>query len=104
MEFKNVTITKKANIYFDGNVTSRTLTFEDGTTKSLGIMQEGSYIFNTGDREVMEILQGECEVVLAGEEKINIYKEGDTFEVPANSSFDIKVITLTDYCCSYFKE
>ncbi len=31
-EFNNVTITREANVYFDGNVTSRTVTFEDGTT------------------------------------------------------------------------
>jgi len=30
-EFKNVTVVKKANIYFDGNVTSRSVFFEDGT-------------------------------------------------------------------------
>ncbi len=37
-EFKNVTITKKANIYFDGKVTSRTIIFPDGSKKTLGIM------------------------------------------------------------------
>ena len=45
-EFKNVTATKAANFYFDGKVTSRTLTFEDGTTKTLGIMMPGEYEFS----------------------------------------------------------
>ena len=31
MEFKDVTIVKKANIYFDGKVTSRTVIFPDGS-------------------------------------------------------------------------
>ena len=35
-EFTNVTAVKAANIYYDGKVTSRTLKFEDGSTKSLG--------------------------------------------------------------------
>ena len=37
-EFKNVTVIREANIYFDGNVTSRSLVFPDGTKKTLGIM------------------------------------------------------------------
>jgi uncharacterized protein YaiE (UPF0345 family) len=36
--FKNVELIKKANIYFDGNVTSRTFIDIDGSKKSLGIM------------------------------------------------------------------
>ena len=38
MEFKNVTVVKKANVYFDGKVTSRTVLFDDGEKKTLGIM------------------------------------------------------------------
>ena len=37
-EFKNVTVVKKANVYFDGKVTSRTVLFADGTKKTLGVM------------------------------------------------------------------
>ena len=40
-QFTNVTADKKANIYFDGKVTSRTLRFEDGSIKTLGIMLPG---------------------------------------------------------------
>ena len=42
-EFKNVTVVKKANVYFDGKVTSRTVLFADGTKKTLGIMMPGDY-------------------------------------------------------------
>lgn len=38
MEFNNVKIVKKANVYFDGKVTSRTIYFEDGSHKTLGFM------------------------------------------------------------------
>lgn len=32
-EFNNVTIVKKANVYFDGKVTSRSVIFADGAKK-----------------------------------------------------------------------
>lgn len=44
-EFKNVTAVKKANVYFDGKVTSRTIIFKDGERKTLGIMLPGDYEF-----------------------------------------------------------
>jgi len=49
-EFKDVTIIKKANIYFDGKVTSRSVIFPDGSRKTLGIMLPGEYEFNTNDK------------------------------------------------------
>ena len=33
-EFKNVTVVKKANVYFDGKVTSRTVVFGDGSKEN----------------------------------------------------------------------
>jgi uncharacterized protein YaiE (UPF0345 family) len=103
-EFGNATIIKKANQYFDGQVTSRTVVDSDGTTKTLGIMMPGRYKFGTQDAEHMEILAGSCEVEIQGEEgNIEKYKAGEYFEVPANSSFDINVLEVTDYCCTYIK-
>lgn len=40
---KNVDLTKKANVYFDGNVTSRSFVDSEGESKSLGIMMPGTY-------------------------------------------------------------
>lgn len=101
MKFENVTAIKEANIYFDGKVTSRTLEFPDGSIKSLGIMMPGEYTFNTGAAEEMEILSGDCEIKLKGENEFRDIEAGETFDVPANSSFDIVVREITDYCCSY---
>ena len=53
--FENVTIVKAANVYFDGKVTSRTIKFADGSTKSLGLMQPGEYEFGTAKREIMAV-------------------------------------------------
>ena len=103
-EFKNVTVTKAANFYFDGKVTSRTLTFGDGSTKTLGIMMPGEYEFGTADKELMEITAGELDVQLPGEDNFVSIKGGEAFNVPANSKFKVNVKTITDYCCSYIKE
>ncbi len=100
-EFKNVTITREANVYFDGNVTSRAVTFADGTTKTLGIMMPGKYTFGTDKAELMEILAGELVYRLDGGDDWIAVKAGEQFNVPAESSFDLQVSQLTDYCCSY---
>lgn len=100
-EFKNVTIVKKANVYFDGDVTSRTVIFDDGSKKTLGIMRPGEYEFGTDAAELMEIIQGELEILLPGSDEWQTIKSGESFEVPANSKFGIKIKSLTDYCCTY---
>jgi len=100
-QFENVTVVKKANVYFDGKVTSRTVLFPDGSRKTLGFMLPGDYEFNTGAREVMEILGGEMDVLLPGEENWQTFQAGQSFEVPANSSFKLKIKVPVDYCCSY---
>ena len=100
-EFKNVTVVKKANVYFGGNVTSRTILFSDGSKKTLGIMLPGEYEFSTADKELMELLAGELDVLLPGAEGWKTVKEGGSFEVPAQSKFSLRVKSITDYCCSY---
>ena len=65
-EFANVTVVRKANIYFDGKVSSRTIVFADGSKKTLGVMLPGEYEFNTADKEIMEIMSGDLEVSLPG--------------------------------------
>ena len=63
-EFKQVTVTKAANVYFDGKVTSRKVSFDDGSFKTLGIMMPGEYTFSTTEEELMEIQQGNVSVLL----------------------------------------
>ena len=101
MEFKNVNVVKKANVYFDGKVTSRTVFFENGEKKTLGFMLTGEYEFNTAAEELMEVLNGDMEICVAGENEYTFYTEGQSFVVPANSSFKIIIKAYADYCCSY---
>ncbi len=100
-KFKNVTVVKQANIYYDGKVTSRTIELADGSTKTLGIMMPGEYTFGTEAAEVMEMLAGEVEVLLPNETEWKVIEAGTSFDVPSNSKFGIKVHTPADYCCSY---
>jgi len=101
--FHDVTVVKKANMYFNGGVTSRTILFSDGTKKTLGIMQPGEYEFSTGDKETMEIFSGELDILLSGEKIWRSVRGGETFDVPAQSRFTMRVKTVTDYCCSFIK-
>jgi len=101
-QFDNVSVVKQANVYFDGKVTSRSVMFQDGSLKTLGIMLPGEYEFNTDDKELMEITSGELDVLLPEGEWQPIHG-GDSFEVPANSKFQLKVSKITDYCCSFIK-
>lgn len=100
-EFKDVTVVKKANIYFDGKVASHTVLFPDGSKKTLGVMQAGEYEFSTGLAEVMEILSGELQWQIKGESGWKKVSGGESFNVPANSVFLMKVETVSDYCCSF---
>ncbi|WMJ88181.1 pyrimidine/purine nucleoside phosphorylase [Anaerocolumna sp. MB42-C2] len=104
MKFENVDITKEANIYFDGKVTSRTLYLKNGERKTLGFMLPGEYEFGTGAKECMEVLNGEMDICLPGESVYTTYKKGATFIVPGNSKFKVKVSTFGDYCCSYIED
>ncbi len=102
-EFKGVTVFRKANVYFEGKVTSRTILFENGSKKTLGIMLPGEYEFNTADKELMEIMSGELEVLIGDGSEWKLIKGGESFEVPAKSIFSLKVRKVTDYCCSFLK-
>lgn len=102
-EFNNVSVVKKANVYFDGNVSSRTIRFADGSLKTLGFMLPGEYTFNTADKERMEIIAGDLEVLLPGRDQWQAVKSGEAFDVPANARFTVKINTATDYCCSFLK-
>ncbi|WP_248931180.1 pyrimidine/purine nucleoside phosphorylase [Paenibacillus hamazuiensis] len=103
-QFDNVSVVTKANVYFDGKVTSRTVLFADGTKKTLGIMMPGQYEFGTDAKEIMEIQAGELKVLLPGETEWKQISGTGEFTVPANSKFKLDVTAVTDYICSYINE
>jgi uncharacterized protein YaiE (UPF0345 family) len=101
-QFENVSITREANIYFGGQVTSRSIIFQDGSRKTLGIMTPGEHEFNTDEKALMEIMSGCLDVLLPNCEWRNIIS-GESFEVSAKSKFQLKVLETTDYCCSFIR-
>ncbi len=99
--FESVNVKIAANIYFNGNVTSRTIEFADGSVKTLGIMLPGEYLFNTGKPELMEITSGKLSYLVNGETEWKNVNGGESFNVPGDSSFQLKVTDPTDYICSF---
>ena len=100
-QFDNVSVLKKANVYFDGKCVSHTVLFADGTRKSVGVILPSSLTFNTGDPEIMEINGGRCRVRLKGATDWQDYTAGTQFSVPANSSFEIETLEAVDYVCHF---
>tara|TARA_B100001287_G_scaffold180197_1_gene151937 strand:+ start:358 stop:675 length:318 start_codon:yes stop_codon:yes gene_type:complete len=102
--YRNVDVDKSANIYYEGRVISRNIFFKDGSKKTLGVMMVGEYEFNTALREVLEIISGKLNFKVDGSDDWQLIKEGMSFNVPENSSFQVKVLELVNYTCSYFDE
>lgn len=100
-QFDNVTVIKKANVYFDGKCVSHTVRLADGSKKSVGVILPSKLTFNTGAPEVMELLDGRCRVTLKGERTAVEYRGGQSFTVPANSSFDIETLETLHYVCHF---
>lgn len=102
-EFSQVTVIKKANVYFDGKVNSRTIQFANGERKTLGFIAPGEYTFDTSVDEEMELLAGDMEVRLPGEDAWRSIQVGEVFRVPAKTDFSVRIRHYADYCCSYGK-
>lgn len=103
-QFENVTVTSKANVYFDGRVVSHAIKLADGSRKTLGLIYPGEYRFNTDAPERMEIIAGVCRAKLADAADWREYREGSFFDVPGKSSFEIAVDPgsgLAQYICSF---
>lgn len=96
-----VAVTTRANVYFDGKCVSHSLTFPDGTKKSVGVILAATLTFNTGAPEIMEGTGGSCEYKLAGSDEWKKAGEGEKFAVPGNSSFQIRVADAYHYICHF---
>ncbi len=103
--FQNVTVDAKANVYFDGKVVSHTIHLPDGSRKTLGLIYSGKYHFGTAAAERMEIISGDCQVVLDGTTEPLTIEAGSFFDVPANSGFTIAVgDCICEYICSFLAD
>ncbi len=101
-KFEGVTLTTKANVYFDGKCVSHSFVLADGTKKSVGVVLPSLLTFGTAAPEKMECVGGSCQVRLKGETEWTKYSAGQSFDVPPNSSFEIEVTGEPfHYICHY---
>jgi hypothetical protein len=100
-QFDQVSVVKQANVYFDGKCVSHTLLLTDGSRKTLGVILPSTLTFSTGAPEVMEGVGGSCRVRLKGESEWTAYGAGQSFAVPANSSFEIACDEAYHYVCHF---
>ena len=92
----------ETNEYFDGNVQS--IAFQSETLPAtVGVMDVGDYTFATGAKEYMTVVSGSLTVKLPGSSKWDTFNASETFEVAANTNFDVKVTVQTAYLCLYEK-
>jgi len=88
------------NEYFDGKVKS--IAFQSETLPAtVGVMAPGEYVFNTSEKEKMQVVSGAMTLRFGDDDKEQTYSAGDSFDVPANSSFNVSVAVDTAYLCLY---
>ncbi len=91
----------KHNTYFDGNVQS--VGFErHGRKITVGVIAPGEYHFDTAAAERMTVVSGEISARWPrGTGTWRDYPAGSTFEIGANSSFDVKSTGSSAYVCEF---
>ncbi len=90
----------KTNEYFDGKVKS--IAFQTATLPAtVGVMAIGDYVFNTGDKEKMTVVSGAMTIKFAGASETQTFNAAESFDVEANSSFDVSIKEETAYLCLY---
>jgi hypothetical protein len=88
------------NEYFDGKVKSLGLNNTTGKN-TVGVMDIGDYEFGTSTVEYMTVVSGALNVLLPDAKDWKVFKAGETFIVPANCKFQLKVSEQTAYLCRY---
>jgi uncharacterized protein YaiE (UPF0345 family) len=90
----------KHNSYFDGGVQS--IGFErHGFKATVGVIAAGEYHFGTGAAERMTVISGLLRAKLTGGEWQQ-YPAGTSFEIPANSGFDVQAVSgPAAYLCEF---
>lgn len=92
----------KTNEYFDGKVVS--IAFQTATLPAtVGVMAVGEYNFSTTQYETMSVTSGVLTVLLPNTREWQNFSAGESFEVEANQTFQVKVEVESAYLCLYGK-
>ena len=86
--------------YFDDQVLSIGFNNQAGQ-QSVGVMQPGQYVFATSQHETMTVVTGALAIKREADAEQITFQAGQSFEVPANQSFDVQVAEPTAYLCHY---
>ena len=90
----------KVNQYFEGKVASLSHEGAEGNA-TIGVMAAGEYEFGTSTIEIMTVISGEMLVKLPEETEWKSYGKFQSFEVPKDIKFGVKVSEDTPYLCIY---
>lgn len=90
----------KVNEYYQGKV--RSIAFEsDQGPATIGVMAPGEYEFATSQLEIMQVISGKMNVKLPGSDGRETFGPGQSFTVPADSKFQLKIEANCAYLCLY---
>ncbi len=86
--------------YFEGKVKS--IAFENSQgMATVGVMDKGEFEFVTSTVEYMMVVSGILTVLLPGSKDWKTYGKGESFLVPADKIYRVKVSEQTAYYCRY---
>ena len=100
MQFDQVSVGKKANVYFDGKCVSHTVTLADGTRKSVGVILPSTLRFDLTTKEVMEVVDGTAYVSINGEAEKS-FSAGQSWTVEAGAYFVIRADQPVHNVCHF---
>ncbi|MBF0253160.1 MAG: pyrimidine/purine nucleoside phosphorylase [Candidatus Omnitrophica bacterium] len=90
----------EVNEYFEGKVKSLTVNSTEGK-KTVGVMAPGEYEFTTGTKETMKVITGTLNVYFPEENDWEEFGQDSSFEIPAQTTFKVKVEQDSAYLCEY---
>jgi len=90
----------EVNEYFDGKVKSLGLNSNEAK-KTIGVMEQGEYEFDTEAKEVVTVVSGELSVYFPEYDEWEDFGTGASFDIPAQSKFKVKVAQDAAYLCEY---
>jgi uncharacterized protein YaiE (UPF0345 family) len=90
----------KINDYYDGNVKSIAFKTPD-CPATIGVLAPGEYEFGTSMAEHITVISGKMSVLLPGEPGWKEFRPNETFIVPKEKKFYLKIAIDTAYLCLY---
>ena len=100
MQFDQVTVNKKANVFFDGKCVSHTVTLANGERKSVGVILPSTLRFDLTTKEVMEVVDGTAHVSINGAPE-QAFAAGQSWTVDAGAYCVIRAEQPVHYVCHF---